>query len=142
MSRPVNIGSKKYTQVFCNDFPGSGGACHKYEIVEQYSENRPKPTVAEIEALLHVRLTPDGKVLNILGSINFQNGPIKEAGVNGIMQEDLIAICIDRLQGFQSGQYACRENAIALTKLEEALMWLRKRTQDREDRGVEGTHKI
>ena len=71
--------------------------------------------------------------------MNFQNGPIKEAGVNGVMNEDLIAIVIDRMQGFQNGDFKCRENALALTKLEEALMWLRKRTQDREDRGVEGT---
>lgn len=50
-----------------------------------------------------------------------------------------MAVVIDRLQGFQSGQYACRDNAIALTKLEEALMWLNKRTNDRIARGVEGT---
>jgi hypothetical protein len=47
---------------------------------------------------------------------------------------------IDRLNGFQSTDFKCRENAIAITKLEEALMWLRKRTQDREIRGVEGSH--
>jgi hypothetical protein len=28
---------------------------------------------------------------------------------------------------------------MAITKLEESLMWLRKRTQDREARNVEGT---
>ena len=59
--------------------------------------------------------------------------------MNGISQEALLAILIDRLRGFQSGQYACRENAIALTKLEEATMWLQKRTLDRVRRGVEGT---
>ena len=56
------------------------------------------------------------------------------------MNEDLIAIVIDRMRGFQSGDYACRDNAIALTKLEEALMWLRNRTNGREARGVEGTN--
>ena len=30
------------------------------------------------------------------------------------------------------------ENAITITKLEEALMWQNKRTLDREKRGVEG----
>jgi len=54
-------------------------------------------------------------------------------------KEDLIAIVIDRLQCFQEGAYKCRENAIAITKLEEALLWLRKRTMDREKRNVEGT---
>ena len=73
-------------------------------------------------------------------SLSFQNGPIKEAGVNGITHEVLLAVLIDRMRSFQDGDYACRENAIALTKLEEALMWLNKRTQGREARGVEGTH--
>lgn len=72
--------------------------------------------------------------------VRFQDGPIKEVGVNGVTNEALIAIVIDRMRGFQSGQYACRENALALTAFEEGLMWLQKRTRDREMRGVEGTH--
>ena len=70
----------------------------------------------------------------------FQHGPIKEAGVNGITNEALLAVIIDRMQGFQSGPYACRENALALTKLEEAKHWLLARTLERVQRGVEGTH--
>ena len=58
------------------------------------------------------------------------------------MDENLIEIVINRLQGFQSDKYSCRENAIALTKLQEALLWLNKRTKDRTDRGVEGTHEV
>jgi hypothetical protein len=71
--------------------------------------------------------------------VRFQDGPIQETGVNGISNEALLAIVEDRLAGFQSGQYACRENAIALTKIQEAMMWLHKRTRDRAARGVEGT---
>lgn len=72
--------------------------------------------------------------------INFQDGPIKEVGTNGVTQEVLLAVLIDRLRGFQTSKYACRENAIALTKLEEALHWLNARTAARVARGVEGTH--
>jgi len=75
-----------------------------------------------------------------VGIINFQEGPIKECGVNGVMNEDLINMVICRLKHFQEAGFACRENALAITKLEESLMWLRKRTNDREARGVEGTH--
>ena len=99
------------------DEPGEGGASHEY-VVE---------AVAGTRQIFEQRLS-------------FQNGPIKEKGTNGITQEVLIAICIDRLRGFQSGEFACRENALALTKLEEAQMWLNKRTRDRDARGVEGTH--
>lgn len=77
---------------------------------------------------------------DIVGGINFQEGPIKETGVNGVMNEDLIAMVICRLEHFQQTEFVCRENAMAITKLEEALLWLRKRTMGREQRSVEGTH--
>jgi len=74
------------------------------------------------------------------GFVEFQKGPIGESGVNGCQNEDLLAIVIDRLQYFQNGHYACRENALALTKIQEALHWLEARTKDRVGRGVEGTN--
>lgn len=73
-------------------------------------------------------------------TLQFQNGPIADVGVNGITQEVLLAICADRLRAFQAGAYACRENALALTKIEEAQHWLHHRTLARMARGVEGTH--
>ena len=69
----------------------------------------------------------------------FQDGPIGEVGVNGLSNESLLAVVIDRLQGFQKGPFACRENALALTKLEESMHWLHSRTRERVQRGVEGT---
>ena len=51
-----------------------------------------------------------------------------------------MAVVVDRLRGFQDGPFRCRENACALTHLEEALMWMGKRTRDRLARGVEGKH--
>lgn len=72
--------------------------------------------------------------------IEFQNGPIKEFGVNGISNESLLAIVIDRLRGFQSGEYACEDNQIALESAEYCLNMLQKRTKDRLSRGVEGTN--
>lgn len=115
--RTLNIGSKKYTKVEATD-EKEFNANHSYQVFTSHIPN----------AVLQV--------------VNFQKGPIKEVGVNGVMNEDLIAMVIDRLQSFQESDYKCRENAVAITKLEEALMWLRKRTQDREDRGVEGTNVV
>ena len=74
--------------------------------------------------------------------INFQKGPIAEAGENGISNESLLAVVEDRLLGFQAGEYSSRENALALTAIQEAMMWLQKRTRDRMARGVEGTNMI
>lgn len=78
----------------------------------------------------------------LVGAIHFQEGPIKEVGVNGVCNEDLIAMVISRLEHFQQSEFRCRENATAITKLEEAMLWLRKRTMGRENRGVEGTHTV
>lgn len=89
-----------------------------------------------------VRPAKEPKSLEILAEIHFQEGPIKECGVNGVCNEDLIAMVISRLEHFQKSEYSCRDNAVAITKLEEALLWLRKRTIGRENRNVEGTHKI
>ena len=56
---------------------------------------------------------------------------------NGTTNEEVLSILIDRMQYLQS-KFPCRENAIVITKLEESLMWLNKRTSDRLKRGVEG----
>lgn len=84
----------------------------------------------------------NGATFKTLAKVDFQEGPIKENGVNGVHNEDLIAMVIARLEGFQNSEYHSRENAIAITHLEDALLWLRKRTMGREQRGVEGTNTI
>ena len=100
------------------DEPGAGGANHEYSVTGYQ---------------------------NVSGSstlISFQNGPIAEVGVNGLTQEALLAIVADRLRSFQSGPFSCRENDLALTKIEEAMHWLQQRTIARMRRGVEGTNKV
>lgn len=99
------------------DEPGAGGANHYYKI---------------------------GCLTSMHGGadwsqhILFQDGPIAEAGVNGVTQEALLAIVIDRLNSFQAGPFACAENAEALSAATSALQWLKKRTLDRMAGGVEG----
>jgi hypothetical protein len=74
--------------------------------------------------------------------ICFQNGPIKEVGVNGVTNEALLAIVADRLEGFQSSKWACGENADALIAVNLAMESLKARTAQRIARGVEGTHEV
>ncbi len=59
---------------------------------------------------------------------------------NGVTNEVLLAIVIDRLEGFQAGPFACDENARALNFCEFALDELHRRTRDRSARGVENKH--
>ncbi len=103
--------------VTVTDEPGAGGANHEYEVSGFKVEGVPR--------YLH---------------ISFQNGPINEAGVNGLTQEVLLAIVADRLRSFQKGPFSCKANACALTHIEEAQHWLQQRTIERMRRGVEGTH--
>ena len=103
------------------DDPGQGGASHVYLVFADERKVKTAPGVT------------------IHHTIQFQNGAIQEHGVNGISGEALLAVNIDRLRSFQSGPFSCRENAVALTHLETAMMWLQKRTRDRMARGVEGT---
>ena len=110
------------------DEPGAGGANHAYGIEGWDGENNPSAGTIPNSA--------EGDIAVIL----FQNGTIPENGVNGITQEALLAVIIDRLRSFQAGKFPCRENAIALTHLEDAMHWLQHRTRDRLERQVEGTH--
>jgi len=76
--------------------------------------------------------------------IAWQNGPLGRDGdrvePNGAFVEGVIQAAIDRLEYYNASRFRCRENSLAITKLEEALHWLNHRTANREARKVEGTH--
>lgn len=101
--------------VYAVDEKGNGGANHHYQI----------------------DLQEGNKVIDI----QFQNGARKEAGsIHGIIDSDLIEIVKHRLEAFQKGPFSSRENALVLTHLEEALMWMNRRVEDRIERNVLGTN--
>lgn len=58
---------------------------------------------------------------------------------NGTTLEELLRVGIKRLTDLND-KFGCRENSLAITKMQEASMWLNERTKDREKRGVEGKH--
>lgn len=99
-------------RILALDQPGAGGANHVYEIGGAGATVR----------------------------IEFQNGPVKESGFNGISNEALLAIVADRLEGFQRGPFKCKDNEDALGMVKGGLTCLLKRTKKRVDQGVEGTN--
>ena len=113
------------------DAPGTGNASHWYRVTGFNTQANPSGPA-------DYAYCSEPFELNLL----FQNGPIGAVGTNGITHEVLLAIVADRLRSFQSGPYACRENRIALTQIEEAMHWLSHRTSARLRRGVEGTHAV
>jgi len=58
---------------------------------------------------------------------------------DGTTNEELLKVLINRMNGMQE-KFRCREYSIVITKLEESLLWLEKRTSDRKLRGAEGKH--
>jgi len=112
-------GLNEALEISVMDQPGAGGANHQYVIWLQAAPGESPSKLCEI---------------------NFQNGPVLEAGFNGLSQEALLAIVIDRLRSFQAGPFSTKDNAVALTHIETGLLWLQKRTRDRMARGVEGTN--
>lgn len=108
---------EKLNNVYAVDEKGNGGANHQYPIssVEEPS--------------------------TIFSLIEFQNGARGEKGsTHGVIDTDLLEIVRHRLQCFQNGPFNSRENAVALTHIEEALMWLNRRVEDRIERNVLGTN--
>ena len=116
----VQHGTTNYTEILILDNKGPGNANHVYQVRA-------------------VEPNEDPYLPSVFADIKFQKGLVKEVGVNGLHNEDLIAIVIDRLEGFQSGEFKCKENANAIDLLTAALYRLGDRTADRKERGVEGT---
>lgn len=103
-------------EVYRFDGPGAGGACHVYMVT------RADDPEAYVQAIM------------------FQHGPRKdESSEHGVSDQDLLEMVRDRLKAFQAGPMASEYNAHALTHIEEALMWMNRRVEDRIERGVLGT---
>lgn len=101
--------------IYAVDEKGNGGAHHEYVICKKDEEE-------------------------IIGEVSFQHGARHEDGsTHGVATADLLEICRNQMACFQSGEMATREGAIALTHIEEALLWLNKRSEDRAERNVLGT---
>lgn len=115
---------EKLNDVFVMDEKGPGGAYHNYLI----AAGKGKCDATEGDyAVYH--------------EIILQKGPRKNAdSKHGVLDTDLLEIVRHRLQCFQQGEFSTRENAIALTHIEEALLWLNKRVEDRIERNVLGTN--
>ena len=104
-------------EVYRQGEPGPGGAYHEYGIL-----------IREPEA--------DAYMIRV----RFQKGPRKDPDArHGVLDCDLLEIVRDRLKAFQDGPFACDENARALMYVEQALIQMNLRVENRIERGVLGT---
>ncbi len=100
-------------------------AGHRYEL-----ENHEHPINVPNQILQFIEKTTTGE--------GFPTGSLITVN-EGTTNEEVLKVLIDRMNSMQA-KFPCRENAIATTHLETALLWLEKRTADRKARGVEGKH--
>lgn len=116
---------EKLNDVYSVDEKGPGNAHHRYVICEHGNTN----------------WCNGNNSTGVMADIQLQCGPRKESdSIHGVIDTDLLEIVRDRLKSFQAGPYSSRENACALTHIEEALMWLNRRIEDRIERNVLGTN--
>ena len=116
MNKLITIQKReKLNEVCAIGMKGPGGAYHDYAVVSASTQE-------------------------ILAAVEFQKGPRNAPeSRHGVIDSDLLEMVRDRLKAFQKGGYACVENQHALDHIEEALLWLNKRTEDRIERNVLGT---
>lgn len=79
---------------------------------------------------------------NQIQIVEFHEGNNPVQGTNGFLNEDLILILAHRSQQHQSGPFASRENALAVTALQQAGLWLYQRRIARIQAGTSGTQKV
>ena len=75
----------------------------------------------------------------LIDGIHFQSKVIPK-GIDGVTIEDLLLICLDRLNHFQKGRLYCAENQQAIVNIYSAICYLNMRTLDRKHNGTEGTY--
>lgn len=73
--------------------------------------------------------------------IPFLKGSKDNVVQEGIITTDLLQGGLEYLQSVNVGELHTKETSMAITKIEEALMWLDKRHGDRKDRNVLNTYK-
>lgn len=91
-----------------------------------------------IYSVTNVGLVDAGKTY-----IGFCKGNKEDEGIprrTGFFTETLIAVAKKYLEENNIGELSSRETSMAITKLDEALMWIQKRADDRKNRGVQGTY--
>lgn len=116
---------EKLNDVYAVDNIGPGGAYHRYVICKEGET-----------------CWCDGSNnIGVVADIFLQRGPRKDKNSqHGVIDTDLLEIVRDRLKSFQAGPFSSEYNAKALEHIEEALMWMNRRVEDRIERNVLGTY--
>lgn len=99
----------------------SYGGAHRYSFIGSLGHQNGKPEYDfhDIQTIQFVKKEEDGSMRI------------------GVQSEQLLIALIDRTKKLND-KFPCRENELAITKMEEALHWLEARVKERIERGVMG----
>ena len=107
-------------------------------------ERMPLPTTEGTKGgkfSIEIKNAEDVKGLAPIVSFTIQSDPIKEVGINGCQAVDMLEYVKCLFESLNE-TFPCRENALTITKIEEAIHWQEARTKDRERRNVEGQNRL
>ena len=110
---------------------------HVEKALIKLEESNPQ---AEYRSFIQIDNTEDVKGVAPIVSFKIQSDPIDEVGVNGVQALDMLEYTKCLFQSLNEA-FPCRENALTITKIEEAIHWQWARTKDRLNRQVEGQNK-
>ena len=97
----------RLNKVYTLEDKGNGGAYHMYKISKADTDEP-------------------------VQCIQFQDGARgTEGSIDGCLDVDLLEIVRHRLICFNQGEFATRDTAIAIEKVEEALLWINKGIDDK-----------
>ncbi len=91
----------------------------------------------ETRKFMQIENGDDVKGIAPIVSFWIQSDPISEVGVNGVQAVDILEYVKCLFESLNEA-FPCRENALTITKIEEAIHWQTARTANRIKRGVEG----
>lgn len=112
--------TEKVTSYVYHGEPGNGGAPYLFNLSVSKKPDEDGQNGDEIQSF-----------------VEFQQGHM-DSGLNGFLDDQLMAILIKRQECFQEGPFACEENEKILHHLREALRISDERFAARQARGVAG----
>lgn len=95
----------------------------------------------EPKYFIEIENAEDTKGVPPVVKFTLQSDPISEVGVNGCQAVDMLEYVKYLFESLNEA-FPCRENALTITKIEEAIHWQEARTRDRIRRQVEGKNEL
>lgn len=93
--------------------------------------------VSNLKRFVEIENKEDIKGVPAIVKFSIQSDPVSEVGENGCQVSEILEFSKELIKSLNA-VFPCRENALSITKIEEAIHWQEHRTKNRQQRNVEG----